>query len=78
MEVLKKDEKTTIKKGKIPKGSKDKLESQKISFDAYFRMLVSKDNSVLPHHKAPMKSWIIGKGLENATIEEFERILKKY
>ena len=78
MEELKKDEKTEAKRGKITKGRRIKPESQKVSFDAYFRMLMSKDVSVRPHHKAPMKAWLKGQGCEIETIEEFDKILKKY
>lgn len=77
MEEKKKEQKTESKKVKIDIGRKEKSEPQKVSFDAYFRMLMSKDISVRPHHKAPMKDFFNTFATE-ATVEEFDKILKKY
>jgi len=50
----------------------------KISFDAYFQMLMSTEDRILVHHKAPMRRYAEQKGLEDATKEEFDKIFKLY
>ena len=62
----------------MTKDRKEKAEVIKVSFDAYFRMLMNKNSSVRPHHKAPMKNWATKKGFKEASVEEFDKLLKGY
>lgn len=79
MEDKKKEQKRTTKKVKINKSGRSvKPEAEKVSFDSYFRMLMSKNVSIRPHHKAPMKKFFKSLGAEEETIEKFDSILKKY
>jgi hypothetical protein len=49
-----------------------------LSFDVYFRKLISTKPEVQPHHKLPMKQYAKAKGLETATEKQFDEIFGSY
>jgi hypothetical protein len=49
-----------------------------LEFDLYFQKLISKDDKIYPHHKAPMRCFAESKGLMKATEAEFDEIFKNY
>ena len=64
---------------KIEKKIQEEKEAKKVSFDAYFQLLMRQHLEILKHHKEPMKKFAQAKGLkEEHTIDEFEKIFKKY
>lgn len=49
-----------------------------MTFDAYFQGLMSSNPHVLPHHKAPMRSFAKSKGINDGTKEQFDRVFQLY
>ncbi len=49
-----------------------------LSFDMYFQLLRQRDPNVLIHHKAPMRKFAEAQKTENGTVDEFDKIFKKY
>jgi hypothetical protein len=50
-----------------------------LSFDAYFSgLMTEKRGFILPHHKAPMRSYAESKGLVTGTREQFDELFKVY
>lgn len=50
-----------------------------LTFDEYFQMLRKKNSKILSHHKAPLHSFVIRRGLKNeATEQEFDEVIKSY
>jgi hypothetical protein len=81
MEELNKSKKTEQKRGKIDREtsevSKPKVR-EIISFDAYFRLLMTRNSQIRPHHRVPMKEFVKRVGLVEATKEDFDKVLSKY
>ena len=69
------DDDTAIEEVVVKKEPKEV--KPKISFDTYFEIL-KKKSKVAPHHKAPLKLYMYKKGLETATLEEFDKAFSKY
>lgn len=74
-----------IKKNDIESKSKETSEQEtrrsepEVSFDTYFQMLMAKRLGIMPHHKAPMRKFAESHGLgEEASLDEFEKIFKRY
>ena len=69
-------EEVVIEKKEIRKSRK--IQKRIFTFDVYFQLLMRKNKAVSAHHKAPIKQFMVAKGVLEATEEEFDRLFKLY
>lgn len=70
-------EKEEIKETEETKSSR-KIVKPVITFDSYFARLLKENTKIQPHHKAPMRSFAKKYGIEEGTLEDFQRIFRLY
>lgn len=74
----KKDELKSEEAEKKTKSQSSKKVEPVVSFDAYFRKMMSENQKVQSHHKAPMKAYAKRHDMLNGTLKEFEKLFSSY